>query len=72
MGKLGRVHGGDRLPWVRLDGSSNPTDNFAVLDGLEWQVHVYGLPGPGLAEACQTLGLPLHALLGGPPCARRA
>ncbi len=60
VGKLGRVHGGDRLPWVELDGSSNPTDNFAVLDGLEWQVHVYGLPGPGLAEACQTLGLPLH------------
>ncbi len=58
-GKLGPVHGGDRLPWVELDGT--PADNFAVLDGREWQVHVYGEPGPGIAEACRTLSLPLHA-----------
>ena len=32
------------------------TDNFAVLDGRHWQVHVYGAPGPGLEEACRTAG----------------
>jgi len=34
VGKLGRVHGGDRLPWVGLDGSSNPTDNFAAKQAI--------------------------------------
>jgi hypothetical protein len=59
-GRLGSLRGGDRLPWVGLDGSSTPKDNFAVLDGRQWQVHVYGAPGIGLAEECQAMGLPLH------------
>jgi 2-polyprenyl-6-methoxyphenol hydroxylase-like FAD-dependent oxidoreductase len=59
-GAVGAVHGGDRLPWVELDGSAAAADNFAVLDGRRWQVHVYGEPGPGLAETCRTLDLPLH------------
>ena len=37
-GAAGHVHGGDRLPWVRIDG----TDNFAPLAAMSWQVHVYG------------------------------
>jgi 2-polyprenyl-6-methoxyphenol hydroxylase-like FAD-dependent oxidoreductase len=59
-GKVGSVHGGDRLPWVELEGGSTSTDNFAVLDGRQWQVHIYGVPGLGLAEAGQTLGVRLH------------
>jgi hypothetical protein len=59
-GAVGSVHGGDRLPWVTLDGGSGPADNYAVLDGREWQVHVYGTPGPGLAEVCSARGMPLH------------
>ena len=59
-GKAGAVYGGDRLPWVDLGGKATPNDNFAVLDGRQWQVHVYGAPGPALAEGCQMLGLPLH------------
>jgi hypothetical protein len=35
-GRLGSVHGGDRLPWVA------GIDNFASLTALDWQVHVYG------------------------------
>jgi 2-polyprenyl-6-methoxyphenol hydroxylase-like FAD-dependent oxidoreductase len=70
-GKLGSVQGGDRLPWVELDGSSTSSDNFASLDGRQWQVHVYGVPGPGLAKACQTLGLPLH-VFAWQPAMRRA
>src|SRR5262249_31048833 len=37
-GQVGSVHGGDRLPWVKMTG----TDNFAPLAALDWQVHVYG------------------------------
>ena len=75
------VHGGDRLPWVGLDGSSNPTDNFAVLDGLEWQVHFYGVAGPaGPAPSCVCLAahhaqgdrIPRRAWhVGAPPGRRR-
>jgi hypothetical protein len=46
-------------------------DNFAVLDGLEWQAHVYGKPAPALAEACRSLRLPLH-LFGWEPAMARA
>ena len=37
-GAAGHVHGGDRLPWVPIDGQ----DNFATLATMAWQVHVYG------------------------------
>jgi 2-polyprenyl-6-methoxyphenol hydroxylase-like FAD-dependent oxidoreductase len=56
-GAAGRVHGGDRLPWVRLDGAD---DNFAPLGSLDWQVHVYGEGTDGLAAACRERGLALH------------
>jgi len=39
-GSAGRVHAGDRLPWVPdVDGGR---DNFEPLTSLAWQVHVYG------------------------------
>jgi 2-polyprenyl-6-methoxyphenol hydroxylase-like FAD-dependent oxidoreductase len=60
-GKVGRVEGGDRLPWVELDGGSSRTDNYAVLDGREWQVQVYGTPAAGIAEASAERGVSLHA-----------
>ena len=37
-GAAGHVHGGDRLPWVPIDGK----DNFEPLAAMTWQVHVYG------------------------------
>jgi 2-polyprenyl-6-methoxyphenol hydroxylase-like FAD-dependent oxidoreductase len=33
-GRTGRVHGGDRLPWTGK--------NYAALQSLDWQVHIYG------------------------------
>lgn len=57
-GRAGPVHGGDRLPWVREDGRH--VDNFAPLTSLDWQVHVYGDPGPDVQAICQTRRLPLH------------
>jgi len=64
VGAVGRIRGGDRLPWVDL-GSGK--DNFAPLTSLEWQVHVYRDGGSGkveggrgVREACAELQLPLH------------
>ena len=37
-GHAGPVHGGDRLPWVKLGG----TDNYKALKRIGWQIHVYG------------------------------
>jgi len=54
----GDVHGGDRLPWVKLASGG---DNFAPLTSLAWQVHVYGDVKQGVREACVELRLPLHA-----------
>jgi hypothetical protein len=56
-GAAGSVTGGDRLPWVETGPHQ---DNFAPLEALDWQVHVYGEPRPGVAEACASLGLPVH------------
>jgi len=55
-GTAGRVQGGDRLPWVPIDG----TDNFAPLVTMDWQVHVYGAAKVELAACCGKHGLPLH------------
>jgi hypothetical protein len=57
VGATGNLHGGDRLPWVEIDGDS---DNFAPLALLKWQVHVYGKPGAGVADVCAELGVALH------------
>ena len=56
-GAVGKVRGGDRLPWVKL---ASGEDNFAPLTSLAWQVHVYGDVKPGVSEACAELRLPLH------------
>jgi hypothetical protein len=55
VGRAGRVHGGDRLPWVPTGG-----DNYASLSEPVWQVHVYGAPGEAFREACATRRLPLR------------
>jgi 2-polyprenyl-6-methoxyphenol hydroxylase-like FAD-dependent oxidoreductase len=56
-GSAGTTRGGDRLPWVELGSGA---DNFAPLQSLEWQVHVYGEAPPGVDAVCAARGLPLH------------
>ena len=61
-GAAGRVHGGDRLPWL---GEGRPVnfgrpDNFAPLRSLDWQLHVYGNISQDLALAARELGLATH------------
>jgi hypothetical protein len=50
------VQGGDRLPWVRIDGA----DNFASLARMDWQVHVYGSPSAELTAWCRDHNVSLH------------
>src|SRR5580700_9094968 len=45
VGRAARVHGGDRLPWVSVEGQ----DNYAPLAALRWQAHVYGSAAPELS-----------------------
>jgi hypothetical protein len=52
----GDGHGGDRLPWVSVDG----LDNYDSLNAMTWQVHVYGGAGSALRAWCRQQGLPLH------------
>jgi 2-polyprenyl-6-methoxyphenol hydroxylase-like FAD-dependent oxidoreductase len=55
-GSAGDLHGGDRLPWVPVEG----TDNYCPLAAATWQAHVYGVASPELVGWCQRHGLPLQ------------
>lgn len=54
-GRAGRVHGGDRLPWLEHAG------NFDPLRAMDWQVHVYGDARRALRDAAARAGVPVHA-----------
>jgi hypothetical protein len=56
QGAAGEVHGGDRLPWVSIDGS----DNFESLSAMIWQIHVYGKPSTKLSAWCTQHDMPLR------------
>jgi hypothetical protein len=55
-GRAGSVRGGDRLPWVVANGQ----DNYATLNRIEWQVHVYGTASEELSRWCEQAGIALH------------
>ena len=55
-GHAGPVHGGDRLPWVKIDGS----DNYEPLAHIGWQVHVYGAAQADLRQWCEAADVSLH------------
>jgi hypothetical protein len=56
VGAAGHVQGGDRLPWVPIDGK----DNFEPLAAMTWQVHVYGSASAQFANWCACHDVPLH------------
>jgi 2-polyprenyl-6-methoxyphenol hydroxylase-like FAD-dependent oxidoreductase len=60
QGRAGTVHGGERLPWVRMDSEATCTDNFAALTSLDWQIHIYGQASPTLQAVCTQRKLALH------------
>jgi 2-polyprenyl-6-methoxyphenol hydroxylase-like FAD-dependent oxidoreductase len=65
-GAAGRAHGGDRLPWVVFDegrgDQSAGEDNFASLNGVDWQAHIYGDDSPRLRAACEARAVDLRVL----------
>jgi len=63
IGKAGKVHGGDRLPWVEPDPAMpGATDNHAPLASLQWQVHVYGVASQTLHTTCREHDIAVHEL----------
>ena len=60
-GRAGKLRGGDRLPWLPV-GDAN---NFEPLTSRDWQLHVYGEPGPGVRRLAYNTGLPLHGYIHG-------
>jgi 2-polyprenyl-6-methoxyphenol hydroxylase-like FAD-dependent oxidoreductase len=57
-GAAGKLHGGDRLPWVRIGRGEE--DNFAALTSMDWQIHVYGNPTVELRTLAEGRKIPLH------------
>jgi 2-polyprenyl-6-methoxyphenol hydroxylase-like FAD-dependent oxidoreductase len=57
-GVAGRVHGGDRLPWVPTEGA----DNYQSLAAMDWQLHIYGSPRPELKTWCAARNLRVCAM----------
>ncbi|MTH54375.1 monooxygenase [Bacillus mangrovi] len=43
-GRVGKLHSGDRLPWIQIGAS----DNYETLTSLNWQIHVYGTASDSL------------------------
>jgi hypothetical protein len=56
QGRAGHVHGGDRMPWVVVDG----LDNHHGLTKTAWQAQVYGAASPELAARRADQRLPLE------------
>jgi 2-polyprenyl-6-methoxyphenol hydroxylase-like FAD-dependent oxidoreductase len=62
-GEAGNLHGGDRLPWVKIGQSEQglgDEDNFAALRSMDWQIHVYGDASPGLQALADGRKISLH------------
>jgi 2-polyprenyl-6-methoxyphenol hydroxylase-like FAD-dependent oxidoreductase len=57
-GDAGKLHGGDRLPWVKI--AQGEGHNFAALTSMDWQIHVYGNAAPGMHALADSRKIPLH------------
>ena len=47
------------MPWIKPDPGT-AADNFTPLTSVDWQLHVYGTPSPGLARICAERNLALQ------------
>jgi hypothetical protein len=63
-GAAGKLHGGDRLPWVKI--GQGEADNFAALTSMDWQIHVYGHATLELRTLADGRKIPLHVFPWGP------
>jgi 2-polyprenyl-6-methoxyphenol hydroxylase-like FAD-dependent oxidoreductase len=60
VGAAGKVHGGDRLPWVKVGAQNSSEFNFAALRSLDWQIHIYGGAPAGIQALADRRNIPLH------------
>jgi hypothetical protein len=60
VGAAGKVHGGDRLPWVRVGEQGADEFNFAALTSLDWQFHIYGDAAGDIRALADRRRIPLH------------
>jgi 2-polyprenyl-6-methoxyphenol hydroxylase-like FAD-dependent oxidoreductase len=72
-GRTGKLHAGDRLPWLQL--AANPKnahpDNFAALASLDWQIHIYSnWTCPDIRRLCLQRKLAFHVFPWQPEFAR--
>jgi 2-polyprenyl-6-methoxyphenol hydroxylase-like FAD-dependent oxidoreductase len=58
-GRAGKVHGGDRLPWVVVGGANN----YASLAATVWQLHVYGVADAAIGHWADVKGVPLNVFV---------
>jgi len=61
VGAAGKLHGGDRLPWVRVGMQGAAEFNFAALTSLDWQIHIYGDAAGDIQTLADRRRIPLHA-----------
>jgi len=57
-GKVGKVCGGDRLPWTGSQGF----DNYELLNNIGWQVHIYGDANAEISTWCDQHKIILHII----------
>jgi hypothetical protein len=59
-GASGKVHAGDRLPWVAANG----VDNHSCFEhAMNWQVHVYGVASEELKAWVDSSGVCFHSFV---------
>ncbi|MDP9042451.1 MAG: FAD-dependent monooxygenase [Bacteroidota bacterium] len=61
QGKAGKIKGGDRLPWVRIDSKDlSSAGNFEWLTSKHWQVHCYGSISSDLINIFNSRKIPFY------------
>ncbi|WP_371018041.1 FAD-dependent oxidoreductase [Pseudalkalibacillus sp. JSM 102089] len=56
VGTAGKVHGGDRLPWIRTESCIN----YDALKSMDWQLHVYGQANEAVKGFARVSGYALY------------
>lgn len=56
QGKAGKVHGGDRLPWVQTPRGNN----YDSLKSLDWQIQVYGSVQDSVRKYARSVPITVH------------
>src|SRR5262249_9704307 len=58
-GRVGKIQGGDRLPWIK----DNEINNYKSLELLDWQIHIYGEATQDFKNSIKSLGIKINEFL---------